>query len=337
MKKLLISLPLLAALAICVLLLFTGSDPSAGTTQPPQTTQTTQTTVSTRGSTAIPTTAATMAPTTVSTATTPSTQPVTQPQAAYAFVYDPKADWLLYEKGNVEDRVYPASLTKLFTAYVALQYLQPDTVVTVGQEVTLIHPASSIAGLQPGNRLTVKMLIQGMLLPSGNDAAYALAAAAGQALEKEVLSAQAAVSRFMQAVNAQAQALGLTGTHFANPDGIHRSDHYTTAYDLLQIASLAMENPVISEICGQASATVTFESGQTHTWVNTNALLHPDTPYYVPECLGLKTGYESPAGYCLLTAFPCEDYYRFVLVLKAPTLEDRFADSLWLYQQYLVD
>ncbi len=349
MKKQLTAGLLLAVLTVCLLLLLTGGEASAGHTGPTQTslatlvTSTQMTMPSTAAftqtateATVAPTTAPVTPPTTE--AATAPTQPVVRPQANYAFVYDPQADWLLYEKGNVQERVYPASLTKLFTAYVALQYLQPDTVVTVGQEVKLIHPESSVAGLKPGNRLTVYMLVQGMLLPSGNDAAYALAAAAGRVLaDGENLSTQAAIARFLQEVNSQAQALGLNGTHFANPDGVHRSDHYTTAYDLLQIASLAMKNPVISAVCAQSTATVTLESGEKHTWVNTNALLHKDSVYYVPECRGLKTGYEGPAGYCLLTAFPCEDYYRFVLVLQAPTLEDRFADSLWLYQQYLVD
>ncbi len=359
MEKRLMAGFLLVLIVVCGLLLLTEGRNPAGAAQPEETTSAaqstgTQTTVSsgaatTQSTTAptttpatIPSTVPTTVPTTEPAVSAPSTaaptQPVVRPQAKYAFVYDPEADWLLYEQGNAYDRVYPASLTKLFTAWVAMQLMDPETVVTVGQEVGFIHPESSVAGLQQGNRLTVKMLVQGMLLPSGNDAAYALAAAAGRALAKnENLAPQAAINRFMEEVNAQVQALGLTGTHFANPDGIHRSDHYTTAYDLLQIASLAMEQPLIREICGQSKATVTFESGEKHTWVNTNALLQKDSAYYVPDCLGLKTGYEGPAGYCLLTAFPCEDYYRFVLVLQAPTLDDRFADSLWLYQQYLAD
>ncbi len=312
----------------------TAAESTAAATEsvPPATTETA---APTAAPTTIPTTISTTAPTTAP--TTEAAQPIQRPVAPYAFVYDPNADWLLYEQGDVNAMIYPASLTKIFTAYVALQHLDPAQEITVGPEVSLIHPQSSVAGLKVGDKLTVKMLVQAMLLPSGNDAAYALAAAAGHALSETPLSSpRAAVDRFMEEVNATAQALGLTGTHYSVPDGIHRTDHYTTAYDLLQMAKLAMENSLIAEVCRQKSAAVSC-NGKTWTWTNTNLLLDPGSPFYIAACMGLKTGYEGPAGYCLLAVFPCEDSYRFTLVLKAPTPDDRFADTVWLYQQYLAD
>ncbi len=357
MRKRIVAGIALALILVCVLLLLPGSgllsnEGTLPSTTPSASVSSTFTQLTSKPATLFPqpTFLSTEAPTTPSTEPTtipatvpetipappPTTLPVVRPLSEFAFVYDPNADWLLYEKGDVNARVYPASLTKIFTAYVALQHIDLDAVVTVGTEVSTIHPASSRADLKPGDQLTVRMLVQGMLLPSGNDAAYALAAAVGYALcPGETLTPQEAVDQFMIAVNEMAAEYGFTGTHYSVPDGIHRSDHYTTPIDLLRMAHLAMQNPVIAAYCGQAYAEVTFADGQTRTWVNTNALLHPDSEYYVPGCMGLKTGYEDMAGFCLLSVFPCEDSYRFALVLGAPTSHDRFADSKWLYEQFL--
>ncbi len=304
------------------------TQPTEPSTLPPETT--------------VPSTAPTVPATTAPTvpATTAPTEPALpvwlRPdyslKADYGFVYDSSTQEYLYQTADPNTRVYPASLTKLFTSYVALQYLSPDTVVTVGEEVTYIHPESSRAYIQEGHQLTVSMLIEGMMLPSGNDAAYALAAATGYVLadQAQVTPAEA-ITLFMQEVNAQAQVLGLTGTHFSTPDGIHQDDHYTTPADLLTIAQLAMDTPLIRQYAATASDTVQFASGQWRGWNNSNALLHPDSEYYCPEAIGLKTGSEDLAGYCLIAAFPTPEGLRYVLVLKSDTGKSRFEDTLWLY------
>ncbi len=314
--------------------------PAVPTTQ--STASTTRPTISATQSTA-PTTQPTIpatqpsAPTTQPAGTLPVWQePDYQLQSQYCFVYDAGADEMLFAKGDPGSQVYPASLTKLFSVYVALQYLQPDQVITVGTEVELIDKCSSRAGIGVGYRLTVEMLAQGMIMCSGNDAAYALAAAAGYAIAgEEGLTPEQAVAQFVDEMNRQAEELGLTGTHFTCPDGIHNKKHYTTAADLLVISRLSMENELVRRYAAMQEAIVTFASGQRVQWQNTNALLYPDSPYYIPDTLGLKTGTEGPAGHCLVSVFPKGENYVYILVLKGPTSGKRSQDTMYLYETFV--
>ncbi len=325
--------------------------PTVPTTAPtiPTTAPTIPTTAPTISTTAptIPTTAPTTKPTAKPT-TKPTTQPTTKPHvpdvmlpnyvldAKVAFVYDANKEQMLFQQGLSGTRVYPASITKLFTSLVALQILDPDTVVTVGKEVDLIDPDSSRAKVYEGNQLTVRMLVQAMLMPSGNDAAYAIAAAGGYKLAGTTnITPKQAVEKFVDEMNRQAKALGLTGTHWENPDGIHSKNHYTTPADLLKIAALSMENEIIARYTAMESANVTFVSGQKRTWKNTNALLQSSSKFYAPEAVGLKTGYTKEAGQCLLSAFKKGDGYIFICVMNASSSDKRFQDSYALYKHYV--
>ncbi len=261
-------------------------------------------------------------------------QPEVTMTATSAFALDTESRQVLYLDGNLDQRVYPASITKLLTAWVGLQYLDAEEVVTCGEEVTYVAKDSSRAFLAPGHKLKASMLVKGMLLPSGNDAAYALAvAAARKESGNPDLAPRQAVKHFMDLVNAAARDLGLSGTHFSTPDGYHADDHYTTFRDLMQIARLALEDPIISACCGLYEDEVTFESGQTITWCNTNQLVDPDKIYYHEQALGLKTGHTDAAGWCLLSAFRQED--GGILILGVFGCEDsleRFEDTLALYE-----
>lgn len=255
--------------------------------------------------------------------------------ARYAFVYHCDSQTVLYSLGNQHDRVAPASLTKLFTAYVALQHLHPENVITVGEEVTWIDPQSSVASVKPGTSLTVKMLIQGMMMQSGNDAAYAVAVAAGKVICGDpAASSRVAYDAFIQEVNRQAVKLDLSGTHFQNPDGIDAEGHYTTPTDLIQIALLAMEEPIICDYANVDHDYVMYESGEDYTYRSTNLLLHPGSEYYCPAARGLKTGTTSKAGNCLLALFDCDGDTLLIGVLGCPTYQDRFTDALILYHAF---
>ncbi len=220
------------------------------------------------------------------------------------FVYDCDAGELLYCAGQPDQALYPASVTKLFTAWVALQYLPPEEKVTVGDELSLVRPGSSTAFLARGQILTVEMLVEAMLLPSGNDAAYALAAAGGRAVAGDgTLSAEKAVERFVEEMNRQAALLGASHTTFANPDGYHRETHVSTPADLGKLGAVALEEPMIGKYSTLAVDSVRFASGETITWYNTNRLVSPGDIYYTPSVTGGKTGYTRQAGYCLLAQF----------------------------------
>ncbi len=281
-------------------------------------------------------------PTTLPPETTAATEPLPEPPdmsgstASHLFVYDVAGERLLFTQGDQNASVAPASLTKLFTAYVALQYLEPGQMVTVGEEAGWIEEGSSVAAVSEGCRLSVGLILQGMLMQSGNDAAYAIAVAAGRAIEQdETLAAKPACEAFVQEMNRQLEELGLTDTHFTNPDGIDEADHYTTPASLLQIARLALEEPLIREYCSLDTALVTFDSGEEYTWKNTNFLLCEEMEeFYCPEATGLKTGSTSHAGKSLIATFKTDATTFIVGVLGCDKTEQRFEDALTLFEHY---
>ena len=286
-----------------------------------------------------------------STATEPTTEPaqpteslppvpeppdMSQSTATHLFVYDTVYDRMLYTLGDQNERIEPASLTKLFTAYVALQHLDPSRVVTVGEEAGWVAKDSSVAAVSEGCRLSAGLILQGMLMQSGNDAAYAIAVAAGRAIKgDDTLAAKPAYDAFIAEMNRQLESLGFTATHFTNPDGYHDDDHYTTPAELLRITQLAVTEPLIRECCSMESAQVYYDSGQEYTWKNTNWLIRTDVEdYYCPEATGLKTGSTSKAGMCLLATFSSENANLIVGVLGCEEMEDRFVDALTLFYHY---
>ncbi len=256
--------------------------------------------------------------------------------SSHVFVYDTASNQLLFCVGEMDTQLAPASLTKLFTAYAALQCLDPSTIITVTDEVSLIDPNSSIAYIYSGYRLSVEQCIEGMLLPSGNDASYVLAAAAGRALQNNpTLSTRTAISVFMNYVNELAERLGLENTHFINPDGIDATGHYTSMEDLLAIGQLALETPILRKYCALAKDTVTLASGQTRTWENSNEILHSSSNYYRPNACGLKTGSTSRAGNCLISAFAIDGGHLIIGVLGSASKNGRYEDTVALYDYYL--
>ena len=193
----------------------------------------------------------TQPPTVPPTTLPPETEPLsTEPEyvltARNAFVYDVAAEEFRFTLGDMDASVYPASLTKLFTAWVALELLDPNTFVTCGEETAWIDPDSSRAWVTPGDTMQVERLIQGMMMQSGNDAAYALAVAAGKAIAGgEEFTEEEYLQVFMDYMNRRAYEQGLKNTFFVTPDGTTVQGHHTTPEDLLRIAKLALENPLI--------------------------------------------------------------------------------------------
>lgn len=252
--------------------------------------------------------------------------------ARQAFVYD-CASGDLWIWGDLNAQIAPASLVKLFTIHVALEYLAADAVITVGDEVYRVREGSSVAGLQKGNRLAVSMLVEGCLVQSGNDAAYVLAAAAGRRiLDDENASVSDALAAFMTRMNEEAAGLGLDGTYYVNPDGFDASGQYTSPADVLTVAKLSLEDPLILQYCGIAREHVTFESGEDYIWYSTNFLLQPDLSFYCPEAFGLKTGTTSAAGAHLVAVFHAPDRDLIIGVFGCPDKNARFEEARLLYE-----
>ena len=256
--------------------------------------------------------------------------------ASKAFVYDLNNQWLLYAGGDPDGKLAPASLTKLLTAYTAVQFMDMDMAVTVGEEIWWIDPYSSVAQLQVGHQLTVEMLIYGLMLPSGNDAAYALAVAGGRVLaEDPELNNRQALKLFMDEMNEQARLLGMTSSQFQNPDGIDEEGHYTTVKDLITLTKAVLDQRIIMDAACTPEKEVLLLSGETITWKNSNYLIQQEKEYYTPNALGLKTGSTQNAGKCLISLFLQEDgSYLAVGVLGSIGDNERYDDTLLLYNRY---
>lgn len=239
---------------------------------------------------------------TTSTVDTSSNIPAVKTPQFSTLFYDVTDNTLILGE-NTDEYIAPASLLKLLTASVALRYLSPDKVITVGTELELVQPYSSLCFISQGHWLTLYDLLTGMLLASGNDAAYTVAVSTAREVSGEELSDTEAVEYFTDMMNAFARELGMNNSHFVNPDGFDDERQYTTANDLLLLARYALTVPEIREITSTHQKYVVFESGHNITWTNSNKLLDPDGEFYCPGAIGLKTGTTANAGCNLIAAF----------------------------------
>ena len=222
---------------------------------------------------------------------------------------------------NVHERLYPASLTKVMTALVAIKYGNLDDVVTIDENALDIDPESSVCYLELGDQYTLKQLIYGMLLASGNDAATAIAWHVGGSLEG-----------FVSLMNQEAAAIGATNSHFMNAHGLQDENHYTTPYDMYLIFNEAIKYSTFTDAINQQSYTVTYTAGDgeqyERTWFATNYYFTGEsTPPDNVTVFGGKTGTTDEAGACLslLSKDPYGNSY-FSIIMKADTKDDLYSD-----------
>ncbi len=242
-------------------------------------------------------------------------------------VLDLNTGCILFAK-NENAQIYPASLTKLLTALTALKYAPKDMVFTVGGEISLIGPESSISGLRRGDELTFTQLLDAMLLPSGNDAAYTMAAGVGRHIANNpMLSAAAAVELFVEKMNETAQSLGALSSVFTCPDGYPDPEHVSTAADLARIAAAASKNETIRASTRKKEVHYTI-NGRPVVFKNTDQLLDPTSEYYYPGVFGLKTGYTARAGNCMAAAAEQNGKAVLVITLGSETSEERWEDCI---------
>lgn len=234
---------------------------------------------------------------------------------------------------NSTVKIAPASTTKLLTALTVLSYCDPDDVVTVGSEVRLIASDASRAWLNPGNVLTIRQLLTALLLPSGNDAAYALAVYTGRVIGNDSsLAVNDSIALFLHSMNQKAKEVGAVSSCFCSPDGYDTDGQYSTAYDLALIARSCLDNTTIRSIVSCARISDTWKSGEAVTYENTNELLLSDSAYYYKNAIGMKTGRSSKAGSCLISAAVMKDK-TYLCVVMGSTEDGRFLDSLEIYEQ----
>jgi serine-type D-Ala-D-Ala carboxypeptidase (penicillin-binding protein 5/6) len=236
--------------------------------------------------------------------------------ATAAFLIDADSGKSLFSK-NANQRLPMASTTKIMTAILVLEKLDPQTKVTVSANAVSVE--GSIASLAKGEVLTVDQLLHGLLIISGNDAAVALAEAVG-----------GSVAHFVEMMNAKAKEMGLENTHFVNPHGVqpkgaNASKHYSSAKDLATMAQYAMKFPLFREIVDSESITLPALPGQTKPryWDhNGNELLMK-----VGWVTGIKTGSTPYAKYCLVASGTKDGSSMIAVVLGAETSERRWNEA----------
>ena len=250
-------------------------------------------------------------------------------KAESAILFDVKTGKVIYYKDPVTP-VFPASTSKLLTALVALDWCIEEEEVTAGDELDLVATDSTLAKLKKGQRLTIRNLLEGMLVPSGNDAAYVMAAYVGRkSLNNENASLKDAIPEFVKLMNNKAQSLGAVNSSFKTPDGYDAIGQYTTAFDMGLIGMAAADSAVLIEVCNKSKARNVFIDGRDVTWSNTNSLIVKESGRYYPYCLGLKTGTSTMAGRCLISVAKKDDR-EVVSVVMNSDAAGRWEDSTTL-------
>ncbi len=268
-----------------------------------------------------------------------------KPMCQRAAVLDIDSNRLLFLKGRLNTKTYPASTTKILSAIVALSVCDFDVLHKVGDELDFVQPESSLAEIQQGYTFDMKSLLLGMMLPSGNDAAYSVAACVGKILsDNKTIDNKKAVGLFVEEMNRFAkEIIGTTNSNFTCPDGYPDDNHYTTLEDMLKIAKYAIENEKFMQIVGTADCTVSSISEYDGRDIcnlnlsNTNCLIRSDSRYFYPYAHGIKTGTTPEAGNCLVSYAVKDGKRALCCVFNSPEDEIRYTDSLGLLTSALAE
>ena len=249
-------------------------------------------------------------------------------EAGAAVLYSVDDDLILYEKAGI-DQETPASTTKLMTALTVLKYCDPTEKLTTGEEITRISDQASNASLKAGTTGTVETFLGAMLIPSGNDAAYALATYTGRKiLGKDSASVDEALQAFLDAEKDLAAELNLENSNFLTPDGDQADGQYSCARDMIRIARECLKNDTIRKLCGAKSYRGLFDNLDL-TYKNTNELIQPSSECYYEGAIGMKTGSFNDVK-CLVAAAEI-DGKTYIAVLMQDGDPGRYQDAKTLF------
>ncbi|MBI4039242.1 D-alanyl-D-alanine carboxypeptidase [Candidatus Daviesbacteria bacterium] len=237
--------------------------------------------------------------------------------AMSVFIKDASSQTVLYQK-SPDEKLLPASTTKMLTALVVLDNCTLDQVLEVSSPPT--GPQDSLMGLKKGEKVTVANLLYGLLLASGNDAAYTLADNCSNQNED-----------FIESMNQKAQALGMKNSHFTNPAGVDTPDHYSTAYDLSILGQVVIEDSVLSEVVATKHKVATDIDGQhVYRLENRNSLLGT-----VAGVSGIKTGYTQNAKECIVISAKRDGHTIIVTLMGS---QDRVTEATqlvdWVFDSF---
>ncbi len=232
---------------------------------------------------------------------------------------------ILFKK-NIDQKIYPASLTKIMTAVVILESekYNPKAYITMTQNAVdkVSGTGSKVSDLKSGEKITQKDLIYLIVMSSDGDCAYLAAEYFGGSVEN-----------FVELMNQKAQKLGLNGTKYTNPIGLHHTNNYTTVRDLQKLTEYALKNETFKEICQTAHYEIapTNMSGA-RTISSTNLLQLEESTLYRPYIKGVKTGFTNEAGRCLVSTASYNGYNYMCIVMGCPAYNvNHFTESTELY------
>ena len=213
-----------------------------------------------------------------------------------AIVMDMNSGAILYGK-KIDDQHYPASITKLLTALVALENSELDDEVYFSEDsVSFLEPGDASIGMTPGEILSMNDALYGMLLASANEVSYAIAESTGKLMGGDY-------NTFIQAMNDRAVELGCTGSHWTNANGLHNEQHYTTAHDMALIASAVYQFEEFRTVTQTLNYTISPTNlvGESRTFQQNHKMLWPENYNYYEYCTGGKTGYTDQSRTTLVT------------------------------------
>lgn len=251
-----------------------------------------------------------------------------------AIVVDMSTGFTLVEK-NVNDKLYPASITKIMTAILTLENAKMEETVTFSYDAVFsIEKDSSAALVDVDEQLTVEQCLYGLMLISGNDLANGLAEHVGGTM-----------TVFANMMTKKAKEIGCLNTNFTNAHGLHDSNHYTTAYDMALIAKYAYENAKgtyerisgkelsFKTLCstGYYECPPTNKQPEVRQWRNNNRLINKYETQYYPDCIGGKTGYTNKAGGTLVSFAEINGRLLMCVVMKSTNSLSAYADTTNLY------
>ncbi len=242
-----------------------------------------------------------------------------------AILMDRKTKKILYAK-NENEKMYPASTTKIMTAILTLEHCNLDDFVMVSYNTVMSIPEGyASAFLQVGEQLKVEQLLELLLVHSANDAANALAEYVG-----------GSIPSFVSMMNTKAHELGLSNTNFTNSFGMHDENHYTTACDLATLMNYCVQNKNFRKLAGKASCAIPATNQyDVRKYNSTNDLIIPDNPNYYPFLTCGKTGYTKQAGDCLVSCAYKNNLELICVILGGKTVDNvstRFSETKTLYE-----
>lgn len=248
-----------------------------------------------------------------------------------ALLVDAKTGKVLYSK-NENEHKYPASTTKILTAILTIENSNLDDLVTVDYDSIMQVPAGyTVSALQVGEQLTVKQLLEILIVHSANDAANVLAKHVGGSIES-----------FASMMNSKLAEIGCENSHFTNPSGQHDPNHYSTAADMAKLMNYCMKNETFRALSSQKNCIIPATNKyEERIFTNSNEMLIKDTReiasnYYYPYAIAGKTGYTAEAKNCLVSVALKDDLQLICVVLGGVRTDDglsaKFVDTKNLFE-----